>query len=72
MDAVNVADHPFQDVVTTESELRRIIGPPNRWMTGKILTKLPLPPPVIATRATETGGRATRSTHLPLSRARLQ
>ena len=40
MDAVNVADHPFQDVVTTESELRAIIGPPNRWMTSKILTKL--------------------------------
>ena len=40
MDAVNVADHRFQDVVTTESELRAIIGPPNRWMTSKILTKL--------------------------------
>ena len=38
MDAVS--PNRYQHVVQTESELRQIIGPPNRWLTSKILYKL--------------------------------
>jgi PPOX class probable FMN-dependent enzyme len=40
MEFTSVADNRFQDVITTESELRRIIGSPNRWMTSKILSRI--------------------------------
>lgn len=30
----------FHDVITTESQLRDIVGRPNRWFTSKMLTKL--------------------------------
>jgi PPOX class probable FMN-dependent enzyme len=30
----------FRDVITTESELRRLVGPANRWLTSKILHRL--------------------------------
>ena len=40
MEATNVADNRFRDVITTESELRRIVGSPNRWMTSRILHRL--------------------------------
>lgn len=30
----------FSDVITTESDLRKIVGPANRWFTSKILSKL--------------------------------
>jgi uncharacterized protein len=35
-----LACNRFQDLVTTETQLREIVGPPNRWFTAKILTKL--------------------------------
>jgi uncharacterized protein len=35
-----LAYNRFGDLVTTETQLREIVGPPNRWFTGKILTKL--------------------------------
>jgi PPOX class probable FMN-dependent enzyme len=34
------ADKRFDEVITTESELRKIVGPANRWFTSKILTGL--------------------------------
>jgi hypothetical protein len=34
------ADKRFRDVVTTEQELRKIVGPANRWLTSKILHRL--------------------------------
>jgi hypothetical protein len=34
------ADARFRDVITTETELRRLVGPPNRWFTSKILHRL--------------------------------
>jgi uncharacterized protein len=34
------ADQRFDEVITTESELRRIVGPANRWFTSKILHRL--------------------------------
>ena len=30
----------FDEVIRTESELRKIVGPANRWFTSKILTRL--------------------------------
>ena len=33
-------DARFRDVITTESELRRHVGPANRWFTSKILHRL--------------------------------
>ncbi|WP_426443380.1 MSMEG_1061 family FMN-dependent PPOX-type flavoprotein [Bradyrhizobium genosp. P] len=30
----------FSEVITTESDLRKIVGPANRWFTSKILNKL--------------------------------
>ncbi len=30
----------FGEVITTESDLRKIVGPANRWFTSKILNKL--------------------------------
>jgi hypothetical protein len=30
----------FSDVITTEADLRKIVGPANRWFTSKILNKL--------------------------------
>ena len=33
-------DRRFGEVIATESELRKIIGPPNRWFTSKILNRL--------------------------------
>jgi PPOX class probable FMN-dependent enzyme len=38
-DAVTV-DQRFDEVITTESELRKIVGPANRWFTSKILHRL--------------------------------
>lgn len=35
-----LACNRFQDLVTTESQLREIVGPPNRWFTSRIVTKL--------------------------------
>jgi PPOX class probable FMN-dependent enzyme len=35
-----LARRRFRDIVTTESQLRDIVGPPNRWFTSKIVTKL--------------------------------
>jgi uncharacterized protein len=34
------ADSRFDEVITTESDLRKIVGPANRWFTSKILTRL--------------------------------
>jgi uncharacterized protein len=34
------ADQRFDEVITTESELRKIVGPANRWFTSKILHRL--------------------------------
>src|SRR5947208_12101290 len=34
------ADKRFDGVITTESELRKIVGPANRWFTSKILLRL--------------------------------
>jgi PPOX class probable FMN-dependent enzyme len=33
-------DARFRDVITTESELRKHVGPANRWLTSKILHRL--------------------------------
>ncbi|HEV3499321.1 MAG TPA: MSMEG_1061 family FMN-dependent PPOX-type flavoprotein [Bradyrhizobium sp.] len=33
-------DQRFDEVITTESELRKIVGPANRWFTSKILHRL--------------------------------
>jgi uncharacterized protein len=30
----------FRDVITTEAELRDAVGPPNRWFTAKVMTRL--------------------------------
>jgi uncharacterized protein len=35
-----LACNRFRDLVTTEAQLREIVGPPNRLFTAKILTKL--------------------------------
>ncbi len=35
-----VAEARFGEVVTTEAELRNIVGPANRWLTSKILRRL--------------------------------
>jgi uncharacterized protein len=35
-----LACNRFRDLVTTEAQLREIVGPPNRWFTSKIFTKL--------------------------------
>jgi uncharacterized protein len=42
MDATVTApvDKRFCDVVTTESELRKLVGPANRWFTSKMLQRL--------------------------------
>src|SRR5260370_36709714 len=42
MDATEAAPAAarFRDVITTESELRRLVGPANRWLTSKILHRL--------------------------------
>lgn len=42
MDAAEAvtADRRFNEVVATRSELRRIVGPANRWFTSKILHRL--------------------------------
>jgi PPOX class probable FMN-dependent enzyme len=34
------ADQRFGEVITTEQELRKIVGPANRWFTSKILHRL--------------------------------
>lgn len=34
------ADARFRDVITTESELRKHVGPANRWFTSKFLHRL--------------------------------
>jgi PPOX class probable FMN-dependent enzyme len=34
------ADQRFGEVITTASELRKIVGPANRWFTSKILQRL--------------------------------
>jgi PPOX class probable FMN-dependent enzyme len=34
------ADRRFNEVIATQSELRRIVGPANRWFTSKILRRL--------------------------------
>ncbi len=34
------ADRRFEEVITTESELRKIVGPANKWFTSKILPRL--------------------------------
>jgi len=34
------ADARFRDVITSESELRKHVGPANRWFTSRILHKL--------------------------------
>jgi PPOX class probable FMN-dependent enzyme len=34
------ADRRFEEVITTESELRKIVGPANKWFTSKILQRL--------------------------------
>ena len=33
-------DQRFEEVVTTEQDLRRVVGPANRWFTSKILRRL--------------------------------
>lgn len=41
MDAKTLTrDARFDEVITTAQELRKIVGPANRWFTSKILTKL--------------------------------
>ena len=40
VDDVMTADQRFDEVITTESELRKIVGPANRWFTSKILARL--------------------------------
>jgi uncharacterized protein len=37
---VMTADQRFDEVITTESELRKIVGPANRWFTSRILARL--------------------------------
>jgi uncharacterized protein len=34
------ADQRFDEVIKTEAELRRIVGPANKWFTSKILDRL--------------------------------
>jgi PPOX class probable FMN-dependent enzyme len=38
--AIPTLQHRFDDVVTTEKELREIVGPSNKWFTSKVLQKL--------------------------------
>jgi PPOX class probable FMN-dependent enzyme len=38
--AASLLDQRFGDVITTESDLRKIVGPANRWFTSKILNRL--------------------------------
>lgn len=38
--AAGTADQRFGEVITTEQELRRIVGPANRWFTSKTLDRL--------------------------------
>ncbi len=33
-------DQRYDEVITTESELRKVVGPANRWFTSKILDRL--------------------------------
>jgi hypothetical protein len=33
-------DQRFGEVITTKSDLRKIVGPANRWFTGNILNSL--------------------------------
>src|SRR5205085_12464440 len=33
-------DQRFEEVVTTEQDLRKVVGPANRWFTSTILRKL--------------------------------
>jgi PPOX class probable FMN-dependent enzyme len=40
VEEVVTADQRFDEVITTESELRKIVGPANRWFTSKILHRL--------------------------------
>jgi uncharacterized protein len=42
VDAVTAttADKRFDDVITSESELRNIVGPANKWFTSRILRRL--------------------------------
>jgi uncharacterized protein len=40
VDPIELTAARFHNVVTTESELREIVGRPNRWLTSKILPKL--------------------------------
>ena len=41
MDAKTLTrDARFDEMITTAQELRKIVGPANRWFTSKILTKL--------------------------------
>lgn len=41
MDAKHAAEsNRFHDVITTEAQLRDIVGRPNRWLTSKMLSKL--------------------------------
>jgi uncharacterized protein len=35
-----LARQRFRDVVATETQLRDIVGPPNRWFTSKVVTRL--------------------------------
>ena len=35
-------DQRFDGVITTETDLREIVGPANRWFTSKILNRLDL------------------------------
>ncbi len=34
------AEQRFGEVITSESDLRKIVGPPNRWFTSKVLHRL--------------------------------
>ena len=38
--AAAAADQRFGEVITSESELRKIVGPANRWFTSKVLHRL--------------------------------
>ena len=42
MDAITAAtaDKRFDEVITSESELRKIVGPANKWFTSRILRRL--------------------------------
>jgi PPOX class probable FMN-dependent enzyme len=33
-------DRRFESVITTAAELRKVVGPPNRWFTSRILDRL--------------------------------